>query len=239
MYRFLICDDDFNQANTVEKLIIQYYEKKRTEYECIKVNSGEEAMQCLNNASFDIVYMDIEMPGINGIDVTDAIKSISDKIIIIFVTAFIGFAFDAFDRHVFNYITKPIDSFRFNAVLEDALIQTEKNKGNNIVVNDIQDRIINIETGDILFFEKCLKNIRINMESGRTINIKYTFQELERNLNQNIFIRCHKGFIVNVTKIDIIEGYSIYLRGFKTPIPIGRTYKKVLTEKYIKQNKIN
>ena len=108
MYRLLLCDDNEEHLNILEEHIKNALEDKQVSYTFHKTMSGVESVEMYMKRKYDLVFMDIMMPGISGIDISKKILEIDPNAIIIYVTSSIDYAVKAFEQFAFHYLVKPI-----------------------------------------------------------------------------------------------------------------------------------
>lgn len=233
-YRFLLCDDLELHVDILEKHINNCLKGKGVLYKCYKTTSGYEALEMYRNQKYDIVFLDIDMPDGNGIQIAEKIFNIDKATVIIYVTAFPQYAEKAYEQFVFQYITKPIDEFRLGVVLNKAFEKIERdmlydNETSFFIIKK-NNKEIKIMNRDVLYFEKVVNYINICMENNEDISVRMTFKELEKVIDTELYLRCHKGFIVNKSKIKSISSKKIVLLHVDKNIPVGRGYKKFVTD---------
>jgi DNA-binding LytR/AlgR family response regulator len=189
--------------------------------------SGFEAVDILNSKEIDLVFVDIEMPELSGMEF---IRSLDRRPAFIFVTAYREYAADAFEIDAVDYLVKPVSFERFlKAVNKYIKIHPGKRE---TVTGQIQlraDRKTHQVKIDEIFYIEGLKDyVKIYFENREVLIIKETLSGLQKKLRPFAFIRCHKSYLVPISKIKAFNSEGIEL-GDKI-IPIGRTYKEnVLT----------
>lgn len=233
-YKILICDDQPEHLDILERHIMNYFSTIEIKYICKRALLGEEAVKKSKQYVFDIAFLDIEMPDIKGIEISKQLKIINESILIVFVTSYSNYRKEAFDQFAFNYIDKPIVPDKFYRVINKALKKVNEerfwNVNTKVYNTTIKGGMVNIKYYDILYFEKKVNNIYI-ITIDNIYKIRKSFKKLEQEINMDYFIRCHKGFIINKSRIEYNAGNNIILHGTKNIIPIGITYKdKVLTK---------
>ena len=189
------------------------------------------ALQEVNALNPDIVFLDIDMPGLNGIDFLNLITSETK---VVFTTASPDFALKAFEMDAFDYLLKPISLARFqNSINKYNSLYAKKESLNTekpavdylYIKSDNKGKMYRLATEDILYIESNNNYITINIINGQH-KVYLTLKEFESNLPGNAFIRIHKSFIVNQTKIDHIHGNQVVLKD-KTVLQLGNTYKEL------------
>ena len=218
MINIAICDDD----NIYSSIILNILEKESQKY-ALKINfdlyeSGEDFLKEFrrNPLKYPIIFLDILMEKMSGIDVSKEIKSLNKASEIIFITSSKEFVFDAYEIGAFNYILKPIDEEKLKNKFNDSLELINKNKkGFTLTKNS-----------DIYYLD--INNIPYFEVSGRTIIVNYLNEKIEfyDNLSiiekkLNYFIRPHRAFLVNPKYIFKISSKELILKDGQV-IPISR-----------------
>lgn len=233
-YRFLMCDDLELHLDILEKHINNCLIGKGILYNCYKTTSGIEALEMYRKQRYDLVFLDIDMPDGDGTQIAEKIFNIDKEAVIIYVTAYPQYAEKAYEQFVFQYITKPIDEFRLGVILNKALEKIERdilydNEMSFFIIKK-NNKEIKIMNKDVLYFEKVVNYINIWMENKESMSVRMTFKELEKVIDMELYLRCHNGFIVNKSKIKSISSKKIEILNVDKSIPVGRGYKKFVTD---------
>lgn len=220
----IVIDDDALSRRVVEEFAT------RTDFLDLK-HSFQNAVEAVNildkqTEDIDLIFLDIEMPEMDGIDFLNTLKNLPQVIII---SSKEKYAVDAFDYDVTDYLLKPITYGRFyKAVLKAKNIFEARNKSE---VDEIfikkNSALVRLKYEDILWVE-ALENYVIVNSYDEKYTIHFTMKSIESQLPANQFKRVHRSYIVNVKKIEKIEDNSVYIRnsdGIKG-IPIGKAYKE-------------
>ncbi len=188
------------------------------------VNSGFEAIDILNSRDVDLVFVDIEMPELTGMEF---IRSLNRKPAFIFVTAYREYAADAFEIDAVDYLVKPVSFERFLKSV-NKYFKTYPGKAEVMFTTTIQlraDRKIHqITIADINYVEGLKDYIKIYLDNREMLIFKETLTSLHKRLASSGFIRCHKSYLVPISKIKAFNAEGIEL-GDRL-IPIGRSYKE-------------
>lgn len=220
--RVVIVEDNLIEASYIKSLLLQ-----ENDIEIIgEADNGIKALEVISRKIPDLVFLDISMPGLSGIDVA---SKISEDIKIIFITASADFAIDAFRVGSIDYILKPVSRERLIISLNRARKVQTKFITNTISIN-YRGKITFLDINKVLFIEKAsgIRHIIIH-----TINDKYilagTLKEHEERLKANGFMRTHKAYIVNLSKIKEIipfgdKSYVAKLHGTTKEVHISRKY---------------
>ncbi len=218
-----------------------------------EASHGIEALELIKKLRPDIVFLDIQMPQMSGIDVARKLLHEDYKPIIIFVTAYDQFAIEAFEVNAIDYLLKPISEERLEKRLENIIFNEDKEKFDynklhkliqNIKTNTHttpkrlslyhNNKLIPIEIKDIIYVTIEDKNTIIVSNKGK-FETNYTLNDLMEKLDSSNFFRSHKSYIVNLNYIESIEPwfnstYNINLKNNKEVIPVSRYYSKNFKE---------
>jgi two-component system LytT family response regulator len=195
-----------------------------------------EALQLLTQEKIDLVFLDIQMPELSGMDF---IKAIQGKTKVILTTAYSEFALEGYELDVVDYLLKPIRLPRFLAAVQKAVQQI--NAANEIpqqempeddyifVKTESKGKLLKINLADIDFVESMKNYVAIHRGGQKTL-VYTSMKELEEHLPKKQFLRVHKSFIIPVSRITGIEGNLLRLKNVTTEIMIGENYKAELME---------
>ena len=223
----IIIDDDKLSRRILEEYI------KKSEGLSLK-RSFSDAVEAINYLRYDddihLIFLDIEMPDMNGIDF---LNSINNPPQIIIFSSKSQYALEAFEHDVTDYLLKPVAYSRFFKAISKAGIRFEKNKNNMVGKEEIfikkNSMLVRVRYCDILWVE-ALENYVIFNTFREKFTIHFTMKAIEQKLPPNKFTRVHRSFIVNISAIDAIEDNSLIIKteeGTKN-IPIGKSYKEKL-----------
>ncbi|MDI9872495.1 LytR/AlgR family response regulator transcription factor [Flectobacillus roseus] len=189
-----------------------------------------EATAFLQNNPVDLLFLDINMPTISGIDF---FKSISQPVMLIFTTAFSEFALEGFNLQAIDYLLKPITPERFEQACQKALLYYDKVlsiQEEEITPEYLQIRadysLHQIAFEDIILVEALDDYVKIHCTTGKPIVARMTLKNLQLKLPEKLFVRVHKSYIISFHKIKALRNKVVYLPNFE--IPLGPTYEKVL-----------
>jgi DNA-binding LytR/AlgR family response regulator len=189
------------------------------------------AMELIRSGTVDILFLDIQMPRMTGLEL---VKSVKDLPAVIFTTAYPQYALEGFEWNALDYLVKPISFDRFlKAVLRARDLQELKLKdpGADHFFIKVDGRLQRIPLADLLYVEAMQNYVVVH-----TLDRKYitylTFKAIEEFLPSAQFIRIHKSFIVSAAQIDTLEGNIVRVKGHE--LPISRNLKDEVMEKLLK-----
>lgn len=216
--KVLIADDEAPALNLV-KSYVQQLPSLELVAEC---KNGEEAMEALKQHPIDLLFLDIQMPGINGLELS---KRLSPKQKVVFTTAFPNYAVDGFKVDALDYLLKPfdIDEFKRAVLKAEDWFHRENNSGVNSFFVKIDYRLERIQFEDLLLAESDRDYVKLYLQNTSEISTLMTLKDLEEHLPSNQFMRIHRSFIVNLNKIDRVERNQVIIG--KHRITVADTYK--------------
>ena len=212
MIRIAIVDDEKVIREQIKKLI----EKKQTDCEIDTYGTGEDLLKA--DRGYDIVFLDIQMEGMNGIDTAKALRQKADSTVLIFITGVKEYVFDAFDVAAFHYLIKPIEELKFYEVYDRAVLEVGKRKqqANGQLFVKTRNRNATFNQSDILYIESRAKKVEIHTKTD-IVEAYAAIGELEKQLVGS-FYRCHRGYLVNMAFITEYGNDSITLNNGETII---------------------
>lgn len=203
MLKVAVCDDNNSIVNEIKK-VIESYEKKKVSIKTY--NNGEELLD--EGEKFDVLFLDIDMPNMDGIEVAKRIRSFDKEVKIIYVTNFTDYKNLAFSVHAFGYLNKPIIKEEIYHQLDEA---NEYSKQEDPLLEFItangRERVA---VSEIYFFEYLNRKVKM-----KTLNNTYILKDKITAIGERMqsfgFLMPHKSFTVNLFHVKNIKGYDIYM----------------------------
>lgn len=226
MIRIAICDDEAIFAKNIEKHIMKFMENEMLGYAIDIYASGEELIALgLEMVQYDIIFLDINMEGMDGIETARKIREVSDKIFLVFITAFINYAPEGYGVNAIRYILKENDNLQ--AAIDECMLAI-MNRRNYL----IEEKEFKFSTGTktilldrILYIESSLHKLEFHiMEKEMKIYTMYEkLDKVDDMLQKHDFVRIHQSFLVNVKYIKNVKDYKAILsNGEELIIPKSR-----------------
>lgn len=197
-------------------------------------NNAIEAMPQLQDSKVDLIFIDINMPEITGIDF---VKTLKGKTPIIFTTAYSEYAVESYNLNALDYLLKPISFERFFTAIGKALNQKQETQAesenpteesileadNSIFVKSNGKRV-RVDLDELLYVEGLKDYVKLCTKEEKII-VHGSLKKIETYISKHkLFVRVHKSYIINITKIKDFDSEEIRLRGDSTVIPVGQTY---------------
>lgn len=239
----LIVDDE-----PLAQEVLQTHVAKIPSLQIVQVcNNAMEAFEALHKHQIDLVFLDINMPVISGLNFLSSLK---EPPAVIFTTAYPEYAVDGFELDAVDYLLKPISFQRFSKAIDKVLARlkqgvptvsepkpvpaTEPQNDTLKLVQPEKDyffvkadnKLVKVSFADILFIEGMKDYLKMQLKSGAPIVIHQTMKGMEDQLPSNRFMRIHKSYIVSLEAIQAIEGTIVHIG--KNQIPVSNTYRETL-----------
>lgn len=205
--RILICDDDTLITEQLQKYIYEFFERYKLKSPEISIYSSGDAL-LTDTEEKDIVFLDIEMPGVNGIFTGKELKKENSHVIIFIITSFMEYLDEAMRFHVFRYLSKPIDKMRLFRNLKDAL--QLYNTTHTKTVIETKHSIHTVFTNDIICIEAKSRKVIVYTISGNFESI-HNIQYWSDTLREKYFFQSHRSYIVNLAYVCDFNNSVIHL----------------------------
>ena len=236
MLRIALCDDVREQLEIMEKAVRSYFADSTYE---IKISQYDNAMMFLDafeeGGNFDIVLLDICMPGMLGTDVAAEMRNQKSRDEIIFLSTSDEFAVDAFSVQAAHYIVKPFTQKQFDQAMDRVMESIRQRHSKKIIFRLVGGGIQVEEINDILFVESKGHIQKVYVRDGSALETRLSLSELITTLDSispGQFISPGKGYIVNLTAIHVIKSDYIEIQDYQ--IPLARRKYRQFQEEYFK-----
>lgn len=230
----IIVDDEPLAREAIQMLVEQF-----SQLELIGTFNGPEAAgNFITDNKTDLIFLDIQMPGINGIEFA---RAISKETLVIFTTAFSEFATDSYEVDAIDYLIKPVKAERFAKAVEKAAsyqkLLNADNSANNIqnVTEDYffvkaDRKMFKVYFKNIQYVEGLKDYVVMHTEGQKVItgmNIKTIFDQLPKSM----FVRVSKSYVININHVDSVDNNTVYIG--RAEIPIGNVYRDFFFDEYV------
>jgi DNA-binding LytR/AlgR family response regulator len=191
-----------------------------------------EALKHLRKFPTDLIFCDIQMPAMTGINL---VKSLPQNIMVIFTTAFSEYAVVSYELNAIDYLLKPINQKRFTQAITkareyfDYINKKDHSTDKNIFIR-ADFSLVKIPIADILYIEGLADYIKIHINNRKTIVARMSMKDMMEKLQSTDFIRVHRSYILPFSKIEAVRGNTIYIDG--NEFPIGKTYTEEFFNRY-------
>jgi len=228
MINCLLVDDEQHAID-----VLMHYIGQTPYLHLVKATTSPiEGLQVMNTEKIDLVFLDIQMPEMSGMDFA---RTIMGKSKIIFTTAYNEFAADGYDLEVVDYLLKPVPLPRFlkavqralNLITSSVAVSSKEEHLDDdyiFIKTEFKGKMVKINLKDIDYVEG-MKNYVAIYHNGQKTMALLNMKDMEERLPKKHFMRVHRSFIVSVSNITAVEGNLIRLKNAKESIMLGETYK--------------
>ena len=221
--RIAVCDDEelfrIEFKSVLDKVLIN------AEYDIDTFSSGSSLYEAFLKNPFDLVFLDIEMPGIDGITLAKRLRAVSENVQIVFLTSHIEYALEGYEVNALRYLVKPVDMNKLSEVLK--YIQDKKNNSRQIMIKQEGEDIV-IDISDVIYMESMDKNVRIVTSKSEYIT-RYNISDYEEELKNSGFLRIHRGYLISLSKVKKIVKNDVVMDG-DISLPVSRSNIKTLKD---------
>ena len=238
--RIAICDD---RAENVQSLREQIKEVcARLDVAVSEIAVFTDGMELLKeymvHQAFDIIFLDIDMPRISGMETAREIRLVNDNVMIVFVTSYQEYMRDAFKVEAFDYLVKPVNIRELHDVLKRCMAKYTQRYG-QVAIKTVEKEMIALSTNEILFIQSHLHHIIITMNDGTEYAAHMKLDRMEETLHDYAqFVRCHQSYIANLEYTDAIQSDCFTIkkvyRHIAEQVPISRNRMQKAKSQYLK-----
>lgn len=220
MIKIAICDDSKSDTDALQKCIIEYMNRNKVLFKISSYISGESLLQATEQ--FNIVFLDIEMKGLNGIQTGKSIRSKTRNVKIIYITNFSKYWIDAINNiHAFAYLGKPIKELELFSQMDEIMYNLHEEKLENETISFDVFTMVNkykidteykeFDVEEIVYFEYVDRKIMLKTEK-KVYFFTSQMYEVAEKMKKYKFAKCHRCLLVNLKYVKNIKGYSLFLK---------------------------
>ncbi len=210
-----ICDDEKKMRNALRNAVETELQLNGVSCALKEFSSGEALLCSLETSEPDILFLDIEMKGLNGMETAHRLRERCRRTVIIFVTAYPDYVFQGYEVHAFHYILKPYREEKIREVLRLALEETERLEDRYFLIEQ-KSRSLKIPLKDIVYFRSDRKKVSA-VTNGRTYEFYGKLADIESELPE-YFIRIHNRYLVNLRHVTDLDASSCICGGEELPV---------------------
>ncbi|WP_300528416.1 LytR/AlgR family response regulator transcription factor [Peptacetobacter sp.] len=227
MVNIVICENDKNDQEFVKAKVVEILDDLNIEYEIKVYNSGDDLLEGYDKYT-DIILLDIQMDGLDGMETARKIREFDDNVEIIFITSFVEYALEGYEVNAYRYLLKPVKDENLRTSLINCL--NDRNFVKRSIVIKEGDTRIKISLKDIMYIEVQGNDITVHTLKD-TYRTKGTMSNFETEINSNMFVRCHKSYLVNLEYIKSIKRYTSILVNDEE-VPLSRNKYKEIKDRF-------
>lgn len=221
MIHIAICDDEKNMSDAIRTMVSDFFRAKNMEAVIVQFSNGEELLRY--DKTIDILFLDIQMKGTDGMETARKLRRRKFKGFLIFITVLKEMVFQSFEVQAYDYLVKPIEERRFNKTMERLLTSLQNaDKAHLLVQKGYESRIVPLE--DIVFCEIIDRKVFLHLTSSEVIDYYERIEKLETKLDSRFF-RCHRSFLINLKYLKSYKNATAYMET-GDEIPVSRLRSK-------------
>ncbi len=225
-----LCDDNAQERAYIKSLVLDWASQSGAVVSVREYPSAEALLFSYPDSPPDILLLDIEMPGMNGIELAKKLRAQAETAQIVFITGYPDFISEGYDVSALHYLLKPVSSDKLFEVLDRAYKAVCEGMPPETVVFRAGTETLRFKLSDIEYIA-ALGHSTVLLSGGRTYDLSVPISEAEAALGEG-FIRCHRSYIVNLKYVSAVSGDSLTMdSGAKTPV--ARAARKNVTEAFI------
>lgn len=235
MLRIAICDDEKIYCESIKKVISAYCTEKNIEFQIELFSSGNDfvALEASMN-QFDIVYLDINMKGLDGIKTAETIRFWCKDIFIVFITAFINYTLDGYKVEAIRYILKNNKLKENIRESLDAVLE-KKQFSTHIYEFTFKEGVRKISSEQLVLVESNLHVLQFQVFSQmqvKTYTMTAKLSDIQEQLTDDIFVRIHQSYLVNLKYVKNVSNYQVILWN-QDILPVSRSRYKDVKERFL------
>jgi DNA-binding response regulator len=236
--RAAVCEDVLEEAQWLSDMIRKWYDDKGIAGEISIFEDAAEFLFAREDYSFDVLFLDIKMPGKNGISLAKHLRRLGDDMPIIFVTGEREYILEGYEVEALHYLIKPVQEKKIFECLERVYRNAAQQEAYVILTGDMG--VVKVLQKDIYYIEVFghdMKYVTRHGEFFKTGSLKEALSEL----SEQDFVSCYRGIAINIRYIWRIEKDKLYMaeepRGFEKTVPVSRRMYKQVNQKFIEYNR--
>ena len=233
------CDDDKTSLNAIAGAVMSILQQQEIPAQAEKYISPLELLDCCQRMQLDLVFLDIEMPGLDGIELGQKLREVTAATEIIYVSHREDCVFNALQVHPFGFVRKSHFLKDIEDVMRSYLTMLDKRRTEKNVVVQTQSGYLRVPISRVLYFEGggTYQHMFV-ADRAEPVRVTSRMQKLEEELTPHGFLRVHKGYLVNFDAIDRFSGDELLLTN-GISVPISRSKAREVKEKYLQLSREN
>lgn len=230
--KIAICDDDLQELARISSFIDTYRQNKKANLVYKTFQNATELLFTMRSSDFDVLFMDILMPGMTGMEAAHEIREFDTEVKIIFLTASPEFAVESYAVRSYDYILKPVFKDKLFSVLDEVVAKEQKPLEGLTVKTQLG--MIRILFSNLAFIEVMNRKVYFNLADGSVREANSSLMELEdKLLARPEFVKVHRSYIVNLWQVCELGSKELITHGGKS-VPISRLLSGRVREAYMK-----
>ena len=224
MFTVAIVDDERNARESLSSFLGRFCKEESAAFSIQEFENGADFLSACAKQKFDVIFLDIEMPGINGIETGEKLRIFNKSSIIIFVTNLAQYAIKGYAIHAYDYIVKPLNYEAFYLKMKELMPLLSNLEKHTLVLSISSLKKVVIAMESILYIESSSHDIYYHMEDKNVYRVYGTLGKSEKALPEKMFVRCNSCYLVNLSQVSSIKGDDVIVG--EDRLKISRPKKK-------------
>lgn len=224
--RIAVCDDEEKFRNQARDMV----DKLAGSLDVVvdAYSDGNQLLAAFDKKPYDVLFLDIEMPAMDGITLAKKLRERSDSIYIVFLTGHVEYALEGYEVNALRYLTKPVQEEKLREVLRFVMDQSTSKK-QLMIKEDGEEMLLNL--ADIVYFEAQNQYVMIYTTEGEHL-VRYNIGDFEEQLKADGFFRVHRGYLISLAKVKKLVKSEVLMDGEdgEVSVPVSRSNVKPLKE---------
>lgn len=216
MLKIALCDDELQQRKLLKDILTPWLELQAIPYTYYEYDNGTALINHYGKVHYDLIFLDIEMPQLSGMDTAKRLREIDDYSIIIFITAYPDYVFQGYEVHAFHYILKPYQKQKIIDVTNGALSKLNDNLLDYLLIPQGSNSY-RINLKETLFFSSDKRKLTVHLKNEPPIEYYGKLDELASKLPA-YFCRIHQRYLINLHYIQVVLEHEVELESYTLPI---------------------
>ncbi len=215
MYHIAIVEDEVDFSTQLRSFLEQYQKEENTRFKVSAFSCGEEILQDYQPV-YDVILLDIEMPGINGMDAAAKIRESDQDVVLMFITNIASYAIRGYEVGALDFVMKPITYYAFSMRFTRALKRVRARLGQEVLLT-LSDGVKKLEVQQIYYVEVQNRILHYHTDEGEYC-MRGTMQSVERILAPHPFVKCNHWYIVNLKYVSEVRQNTVIVGGHELEI---------------------
>ena len=221
--RIAVCDDEERFQAQIRDLIEKIYNSLDVIVDVF--SDGKKLLERYDANPYDVLFLDIEMPSMDGITLAKKLRERSENVFLVFLTSHVEYALEGYEVNALRYLTKPIREDKLREVLKYVM---EKNSGKRQLMIKSEGEELRLNVSDILYFEAQNQYVMIYEKKGAHL-VRANMADFEEELKDDGFFRIHRGYLISLSKVRKIAKSDVIMEN-DVALPVSRNNIKPLKE---------
>lgn len=212
MLQIAVVEDDANAREQVNTFLAQFAKEHNTEFQVSLFSDGAELIQDYKPI-YNIIFLDIEMPQMNGMEAAEKIREQDEDVVLVFITNMVQYAIRGYAVGALDYVLKPITYYTFSTKLKRAIGMVRKRSSGHIILS-LPDGAVRLETRQIYYVDIQNRMLHYHTELGEFV-LRGTLQSAEEELAPFNFVRCNYWYLVNLMHVSEVRKDSVMVKEYE------------------------